>query len=118
ELLSLCLLLVAVATAKADQNADARATIDKAMKAMGGEEKLVANKAMTWKEKGTYYGMGAGLPYTGEFSVQWPDRYRMTIQGVFTIVLNGDKGWSEMGGTSQPIEGEQLKTQLEDRYAS
>src|SRR5437016_2668742 len=42
----------------ADDKEEARATIDRAIKATGGEGKLVKLKAMTWKEKGTFYGMG------------------------------------------------------------
>src|SRR5262249_50069490 len=76
---------------------DARAVIDKAIKAMGSEEKLKKFQAVTWREKGIYYGGGGEDPYMGEYAVQWPGQFRMEIQGVFTIVLDNDKGWVSFG---------------------
>lgn len=81
--------------AHADDQADARAIVDMAIKAAGGEAKLAKFKIETWNEKGTYYGMGKPLPYTGKYAVQWPDRFRMDITGVFTMVVAGDKGWTK-----------------------
>jgi outer membrane lipoprotein-sorting protein len=92
--------------------ADARAVIDKAIKAIGGEEKLAKTPASTWSEKGTYYGMGDGMPYTGKYAVQWPNQFRMEIEGVFTIVLNGDQAW--MNG--QDMEKEQIGEHKEGHY--
>src|SRR5205807_2708706 len=68
---------------------DARAIVNKAIQAAGGEKKLAKHNAVTMKEKGTYYGMGEGLPYTGNYSFQWPNQFRMEIEGVFLIVVNG-----------------------------
>jgi hypothetical protein len=63
------------------------------------------------KEKGTYYGMGEGLPYTSVVHMKRPDRFKMEIAGVFTICLDGDKGWmkSDKGVTDLPKE--ELETQ-------
>jgi hypothetical protein len=101
-----------------DDEADARAIVDKATKAMGGEEKLAKFAAQTWKETGTYYGMGAGLPYVGNYSVQWPSKFKMEILGVFTLALNGDKGWVQDGGEIRDMSGEEVKVQQEGLYAS
>src|SRR5437868_15187557 len=65
-----CALVLAAGTARADDAADARAIIDKAIKASRGEEILDKYKAETLKEKGTYYGMGNGIPYTGHYWMQ------------------------------------------------
>ena len=97
---------------------DCRTIIDKAIQAVGGEEQLAKNKALTWKEKGTFYGEGAAQPYTGTYAVQWPDQFRMEIQGVFTLVLNDDKGWFTEGGKMQEMSKEQLAQQKETQYAS
>ncbi len=97
----------------ADDAASTKAIIDKAIKASGGAEKLAKYKAMTWNEKGMYFGMGEGVPYTGKYSVQWPDKFRMEIEGVFTIALNGDKGY--MNG--EEMEKEQLEEQKENHYS-
>lgn len=103
--------------ARSGEDKDARAIIDKAIKAVGGEAKLAKLKAMTWKEKGTYYGMGDGLPYKGIYAVQWPGQFRMEIEGVFTIVLNNDKGWTEAGGTVTEMTKEQVALQMQSQRA-
>jgi hypothetical protein len=109
--------LAAAFTGAARADDAARPVIDKAINAAGGEEKLAKAKAQTWKEKGTFYGMGAGLPYTGTYALQWPDRFRMDIQDVFIIVLNGDKGWMRNQGGTQELTGEQLAEQKHRHYA-
>jgi len=109
--------LAAVHPARADDPKQARAVIDKAIRASGGAEKLAKYQGMTWKEKGTYYGMGDGLPYTATYTVQWPDKMRTEIEGVFTVILNGDKGWVDMGGESKEMTKDQLAEEKEERYA-
>jgi hypothetical protein len=111
------LLLGAAGPSKADDQGDCQALIAKAVKAAGGEENLAKYKAMTWKEKGTFYGMGAGIPYTGTYAVQWPGQFRMEIEGVFTIVLDGDKGWVKDQGGTKEMTKEQLAEQKESQYA-
>src|SRR2546427_242862 len=77
---------------------DGRAIVTRAIQAAGGEAKLAKFQAFTWKEKGTYYGMGEGLPYTGVYAINRPSQFRMEIEGVFIVVVNGDKGWVQAGG--------------------
>ena len=91
--------------------------IEKAIKAGGGEEKLAKFKAHTWAAKGTYYGAGDGMPYTAEYAVQFPDKIRVEIKNVFTLVLNGDKGWMKMGDDAQEMSAEQLAEQKEQQHA-
>ncbi|MGE3805072.1 MAG: hypothetical protein AB7K24_10410 [Gemmataceae bacterium] len=115
---ALGLLLVVSANFVPAQDADkTRAVIDKALKAMGGEAKLEKFKAQTWKEKGTYYGMGDGLPYTGTYAIQWPYQFKMEITDVFTTVLNGDKGWIKSMGETMEMTKEQVAEQRENQYA-
>ncbi len=102
---------------QADDQADARAIVAKAIKACGGEEKLAKFNAERFKETGTYYGMGDGLPYTGNYAVQWPSQFRMEIVGVFTIVLNGDKGWMQTGGETREMTAEEIKIQQNEHHA-
>ena len=63
-------LLTLIHVVAAGEDKDARAAIDKGIQAAGGETKLATFQASTWKEKGTYYGMGDGLPYTATYAVQ------------------------------------------------
>jgi hypothetical protein len=115
--LALSFLITLAAGGRADDK-DCRAVIEKAIQAVGGEQLLAKNQALTWKEKGTFYGQGGAQPYTGSYEVQWPDQFRMEIQGVFTLVLNDDKGWFSEGGKTQAMNREQLAQQKETQYAS
>jgi outer membrane lipoprotein-sorting protein len=108
--------LAFVVPVRAEDSGDAKGVIEMAIKAAGGEEKLAKIKAMTWKEKGTFYGMGDGLPYMGTYAVQWPDKYKMEIENVFAIVVNGDKGWVKQGDATD-MSKEQLDEAKEERYA-
>jgi hypothetical protein len=96
---------------------DARAIVRQSIDAIGGEASLAKHKAQTFTEKGTYYGAGEGLPFTGHYAVQWPDKFRMEIEGVFTVVLSGDKGWLKMGDDVKEMNDEQLATQRHDHKA-
>jgi hypothetical protein len=102
---------------RSGENSDGRALVEKAIKATGGADKLAKHTSATFKGKGTYYGMGDGLPYAGSYAYQWPDKFRMEIEGVFTIVLNGDKGWIKEGGETKDMTKEQLTQQLHDQKA-
>jgi len=109
--------LLTLLSARADDAADARTLIGKAIKAAGGKDKLAKFKAQTFSEKGTYYGAGQGMPYTGTYAVQWPDKFRMEIKDVFTIVLDGDKGWIKFMGETKEMNKEQLASQKESTAA-
>jgi hypothetical protein len=96
----------------------ARAIVDRAIKAGGGEAKLAQFDTMTWKEKGVYYGMGDGVPYTASLAVQWPGKMRMEVEGVFIIVLDGDKGWLKAGNSdTTDLDKERMAEQKEEQYA-
>src|SRR5689334_10821056 len=60
----------------ADDAAEARAIIDKAVQAVGGEAKLAAAKAYTQKVSGKFHGPGGVVAFTGEWTVSLPDRLR------------------------------------------
>jgi hypothetical protein len=92
--------------------------VDSAIKAAGGAEALAKQKAMTWSEKGTYYGMGGGLPYTANYATQLPDKFRMEIVDVFTIVFDGKKGWVSSMGSVTEMEDDRITEQREKTYAS
>jgi outer membrane lipoprotein-sorting protein len=112
------LLAVACAiSARADAPADPRAVIDKAIKALGGAENLAKLKAETRTDKGTYYGMGAGFPYTGKYAIQYPDKFRMDIENVFLIVVNGDQGWIAANGGTENLTKDQLAEHKDQLYA-
>jgi hypothetical protein len=116
--IALAIGLVCGGSLRADDAKDARAIIEKAIPAAGGAEKIEKQKAMTWQEKGTYYGMGDGLPFMASYAIQMPDKFRMEIPNLFTIVVNGDKGWVKGGnGETQDMTADQLKPHHESLYA-
>jgi hypothetical protein len=108
------LLVVWSGVAWSGEDADPRAIVAQAIKAMGGEKNLAKHKAVTWSAKGTYYGMGDGLPYTGKYAVRVPNHFRMEIEGVFIIVFAGDKGWIHAGGDTKEMTDEQFGVQKND----
>ncbi len=95
---------------------DPKEIVEKAIKASGGEANWNKYKAMTWKEKGKYYGMGDGLPYTANNAAERPDKFKMEIVGVFTQVVNGDKGWVKSGDMTKEMTKEQLAAAKENNY--
>ena len=102
--LALGLLLGIAGSARADEQADLKAVIDKAIKAHGGEANLTKYKAATWKGKGTYHGQGQAIPFSAEWFSQPPGQHTVRVEAeangmkfMFIEVVNGDKGWSKAG---------------------
>jgi len=116
-ILTLGLVHSLVAGVRADDRAEAMSLIDKALKAAGGAHKLAKVKCQTWKEEGTYFGMGDGVPFTSSCAVQFPDRLKMEIEGVFVIVIDGEKGWMKANGETNELKGDEIKEHLESQYA-
>jgi hypothetical protein len=68
--------------------------------------------------KGTYYGLGDGLPFTAHYAVRWPDQFRFEVEGAFEMVIDGDKGWSKMGDEVKEMTKDELVTNKQGIYAS
>ncbi|MBI1830601.1 MAG: hypothetical protein HYR84_04020 [Planctomycetes bacterium] len=88
-----CSLLLTWTGAALPGDDDPRAIVMKAIEVSGGEAKLAKFNSMIMKEKGAYYGMDDGLPYTSVTYVKLPNHYKMEVVGIFTMCLDGDKGW-------------------------
>jgi hypothetical protein len=99
-----------------DEPGDARAVIDRAIEAAGGEEKLAPFKSQSWSENGIFHGRGDPLPYMSKLAVEWPDKFRIEIPHVLTIVLNGDRGWKKEGEKTTEMSKAGLAENLEERY--
>jgi hypothetical protein len=115
---SLTLLVSALASpVRAGGDKDTDAILDKAIKALGGEEKLRALKAVTWKAKGTWTlgkSQGNFASQAGNFAsqatVQGLDHFRQEFDLEFAnnklnlvTVLNGDKGWRKFLGMATEL---------------
>jgi len=110
------LLLTLTALVAADEAAEARAILDKAIKAHGGAEKLAKLSLVTRKERGKYYGLGDALPYTANSTIQLPDKLRLEVVGIYLAVLDGDKGWVHANGETKDMTKEQLAGTKIERY--
>jgi hypothetical protein len=122
--LSACAILAFNSLARADDAADAKALVERALKAYGGEDKLSKVKAMTMKSKGTYYGMGDGIAYTETTSWQFPEKVRSEIKAEvngekFSLieVFSGDKAWESTNGKTEELTKDALAESKESMYA-
>jgi hypothetical protein len=122
--LGMALALYLTGAARADDKGDAGAIIDKAISALGGEA-IASKKGMTSKAKGTFYGLGDGIPYTSETAIQLPDCQRSNIEAEvngqklsFITVINGGKAWRKMNGDGMALDGDALEEAKEDVYAA
>lgn len=102
--------------ARADEPKDARAVIEKAVRASGGAKAVAKTRARTWTSKGTYYGMGGEVPFTATHAMELPDKFRFEVQGFMTMVVNGNKGWVQMNGETQQMNKDQLANAREGMY--
>jgi outer membrane lipoprotein-sorting protein len=115
-------LLAAVSSIRADDDAaKLRAVIDKAIKAHGGADNLKKFPASVIKSKGTYYGMGEGIEYTQEISIQHPGQMRVEVDAnnfKFVQVFDKNKGWRKIGdGDAEKMSKEEVAEAQEQMYA-
>jgi hypothetical protein len=110
--------------ASADEASDAKALVDRAIKAQGGEEKLAKVTAFTADIKGTFHGMGAATPYTGELATSGRGKHKVVIESEamgkkfrFVSVLNVDKGWIKVNDDTMALEKDALASAQHDAYA-
>jgi hypothetical protein len=110
----------------ADDQAEGTAIVDKAVKAMGGADKLVKHKGVGCQFKGKVDadGMEVELKLTG--SIQGTDRWKLDVEisiggqaQTGTLVLNGDKAWGKEGVTGKvdAIQDEAREFLRADFYA-
>ena len=98
---------------------DAKATIEKAIEAHGGADKLDKFLAGQVQSKGLVAAQAGDVPFTSVVVYQLPDRVKATMEFAIaagprsiTQVLNGDKVGAVIGGIPQqvtPAQAEELK---------
>ena len=108
--------------ARADEQG-ARAILDKAIKASGGEERLSRIKAFTVKGKGTVVVEGNDIPFSFQTTARGIEQYRSTYEGEFggekfagATVIDGGKGWRKFGDDIRKLEGESLADEKRNAY--
>jgi len=84
----------------ADEQSEALAVIDKAIKAMGGDQKVDSLKSAIYKAKGLAKDGGQDIQIEAEVSARGLGQYRVdmevNVQGQsrkMLVVLNGEQGW-------------------------
>ena len=126
RLLIPCALVLALAAlGRADDAADAKAVVEKALKARGGVDNLAQYKADVLKIKGAVHVSGLDIDFTGEISFQQPDKSRTVIEGTVmgtnfksTRVVNGDKGWIDDPQGARDMSKEELAEAREAHNAN
>ena len=106
----------------AAEQADAMRIVERAMSARGGEAYMRAHPAATWKERGTYYGNGERRAYRGDFALQGPDKYRMSVEGIgpmnsFTLVGTEEEVWVESDGKVSSFAGKKIAHTHDEMYS-
>jgi hypothetical protein len=102
---------------------DVTAILDKAIKALGGEEKLGKLQAATWKAKGKISFGGGDNAFTSQVTVQGLDHFRQEFEGDFggnkiqgVTVLDGDKGWRKIGDMGMALDKDGLANEKRTVY--
>ena len=102
---------------------EAKAVIDRAIQAMGGEAKFSKAKAFTWKTKGKFRFGESESEFTAETTFAGLDRFRQEFSGDFggnpfkvVVVLNGDRAWRKIGDAVMEITGDDLANEKRNIY--
>jgi hypothetical protein len=102
---------------------EAKAVVDKAIKAIGGEEALAKATVLTWKTKATITLNDNENDFTGTTTSQGIDHYRAEFEGEFNgnsvkgvTVLDGKKGWRKFGENPMEMDEEAVARELRTVY--
>jgi hypothetical protein len=111
-------------TVRADDK-DATAILDKAIKALGGEEKLTKAATATWTTKGSIHIMDADNDVAMRMSAQGLDHFRQDFEGEFggmaikgVAVIAGDKGWQNFADMKMEMDKNTLANMKRTFYLS
>ena len=101
---AVCLLAVS-GPGRADEK-EAKAILDKAIKAMGGKEKLGKVEAFSYKTKGVFTINGEDREMNGEVTVKGLNHLRREFgndQFHGVVVVSGDQGWRKFGDNGDNV---------------
>jgi hypothetical protein len=108
----------------ASQNV-ARATVERAVKAHGGDIKVGRSRLINLKLRAkVMLPPDAEAPFALEITAQLPDKYRSVVttnyQGVpitRTVIINGDQGWATVNDQGKELTAKEIKEAKEQMYA-
>jgi len=111
-----------LAPARAD-GPPASQVLDKAIAAVGGQEKLAKAKSIAWKSKAKVSIEGNENELKIEGTLEGIDHYRSQFEGDFNgnnfqgiTVVSGDKGWRKFGPNLMPLDAESLANEKRTIY--
>lgn len=112
--LAACGVMMIAAQVRAD-DAAAKAVVDKAIQAAGGEAALKKLDAATFKMKGTVEAMGMTIEFSADIAAQSWDQQRTTMEFAigdmkftFVQVVNRDKGWIKINDMLMEMDADKL----------
>jgi hypothetical protein len=122
-LFALALLCAPALPTRADAAQDAQPIVDKAIKALGGEDALGKIKAATWKAKTKTTIQGNETEGSSQATMQGLDHFRQEFEGdfngnkfKFVTVLDGDKGARKIGDNRTDLDKDALANQKRITY--
>lgn len=96
------LIMLSRAPAMADEQAEARAIIDKAIEFAGGRDALARySKPFVCMQEGTAMGGNGASAFKRKVTTHFPDKWRSDQTGdagAMAFALNGEKGWNKTRG--------------------
>jgi hypothetical protein len=108
--------------ARADEQ-ESKAVLEKAIKALGGEEKLSRVKAFSLRGNGTITLEGNDIQFTFESTAQGIDRYRSGFEGeadgnkfVGVVIVDRDRGWRKFGDDKIDLDAADLAEEKRNAY--
>jgi hypothetical protein len=120
-----CLAFSVGSEVRADDTSNAKALIEKAIKATGSLDKLVSTKGIVVKSKGKVNFQGTDLEITADVYVQPPDKQRTQsaadVNGMKferIQILNGNKGWVTQQGNTEEMKEAEVEAVKEDLYVA
>ncbi len=104
--------------ARADDN-DAKSILDKAINALGGEEKLGKANAFSYKSKGTVNFNGNDNDFNADVTIKGLDHFRREFgndQFNGIVVLADTKGWRKFGDNSSELDENGITNEKRNVY--
>jgi hypothetical protein len=117
----LALSLVCLLGGRASADDSAKAVVEKAIKAHGGEQNLTKFRAADLQVKGVISSQGMEIDFTARIQSQLPNKVReelnLEVMGrkiAAVRVFDGKKGWESAQGMTRELEGDDLNEMKDD----
>ncbi|HJZ93647.1 MAG TPA: hypothetical protein VKE40_22420 [Gemmataceae bacterium] len=125
--LNLAILFIATGQSRGNDATEAKALLDRAIKAAGGEAVLAKFKAARFKSKGILYVGDEKVSLTSDWTYQRFDQLRSTVvleksdgkRLEITEVVNGDRGWLKVNNDpTEEVGKDYFQARKEQMYSN